>query len=575
MNHNAKQLEQTIRALLEIFNAAYANFVGLVGLPVVTKEGRAAIEPIIAKHSNILQGFRIEWLDLNIYKILQNLDGRDPDTVHAQIVPALTDLIGALIERYRFFLGRGVTLLFDKETRAQIVANTEFLQSIGAWQQLPAEVRHLTEGTEAAEPLPGIPITDVTLRSGHDEITFRPHGTLLGILAPREVPAVPHLIEAVRAALAQPLGAPRLSELATGVSSVTIIVDDHTRPTPTARILPEVLAELFRARVPESTITILVATGMHRPPTADELARIVPSEIAAHVRVVIHNCKEERALVEVGRARSGVPLKIHRTVAEAGLVVAIGMIAPHPYAGFTGGAKSVSPGVAGLETIVANHILNVFPSAGPGQVVGNPVQEDIAHAGRVSKLAFVVNAVMSGTNQVVDVLAGDPFQVTEMGFARAREIYRATYPTKSDVAIVSCGGHPRDANLYLAVRAVKTANLVIRRGGYIVLVAGCAEETGPARFAQVMRHMPLMFEETLREEPEHVIAAHVLKTTKTIVVSCVRPGVFEELGLRHATTVEEALHQVTHELGREPTVLVITNGWTVIPEKTKGRTKHE
>lgn len=569
MNDYKEQLEQTIRALLEIFNAAYANFVGLAGLPVVTKEGRAAIEPVLTKHSDVLQGFRIEWLDLNIYKILQNLDGHEPDAARALIVPALTDLIGALIERYRFFLGRGVKLLFDKETRAQIIANTEFLQSIGAWEHLPDEVRHLTNGAETAEPLQGIPITDITLRSGHDEITFRPSGTLLGILAPREVPAVPNLIEAVRTALAQPLGAKRLSELAAGVSSVTIIVDDHTRPTPTARILPEVLAELFRARVPESAITILVATGMHRPPTAEELARIVPPEIAAHIRVVIHDCKDERALVEVGRARSGVPLKINRAVAEAGLVVAIGMIAPHPYAGFTGGAKSISPGVAGLETIVANHILNVFPSAGPGQVAGNPVQEDIAHAGRAGKLAFVVNAVMSGANQVVDILAGDPFKVTEVGFERAREIYRATYPAKSDVAIVSCGGHPRDANLYLAVRAVKTANLVIRRGGYIVLVAGCAEETGPARFAQVMRDMPLMFEETLHEEPEHVIAAHVLKTTKTIVVSCVRPEVFEELGLRHATTVEDALQQVTNELGREPSVLVITNGWTVIPEKMK------
>jgi hypothetical protein len=318
MNPNTKQLEQTIRALLEIFNAAYANFVGLAGLPVVTKEGRTAIEPIVAKHHNVLQGFRIEWLDLNIYKILQNLDGRDPDTVRAQIVPALTDLIGALIERYRFFLGRGVTLLFDKETRAQIAANTELLQSIGAWEHLPDEVRKLTDNVqEQVTSVASLPLTDITLRSGHDEITFQPRGQLLGILSPREVPAVPNLTESVRAALAQPLGAKPLSELAAGVSSVTIIVDDHTRPTPTARILPEVLAELFRARVPESAITILVATGMHRSPTADELACIVPPEIAAHIRVVIHDCKNEAELVEIGRARSGVPLKVNRAVAEA------------------------------------------------------------------------------------------------------------------------------------------------------------------------------------------------------------------------------------------------------------------
>lgn len=568
MNDDAKQLERAISALLGIFNAAYANFVGLAGLPVVTKEGRAASEPIIAQHSAILQGFRIEWLDLNVYKILQNLAAQEPDAASARVVPALTDLIGALIERYRFFLGRGVALLFDQEMRAQIAANADFLQSIGAWDKLPEQVRAFAVATpEDSAPLAGKSIPEITLRSGHAELAFRPSGRVLGVLSPQDAAPVPNLRDAVCAALANPIGAPRLAELAVGASSVVVIVDDQTRSTPTARILPEVLAELFRARLSELAITILVATGMHRAPNADELARIVPPEIAAHVRVAIHDCKDDAALVAIGRARSGVPLEINRAVAEAGLVVAIGMIAPHPYAGFTGGAKSISPGVAGLETIVANHILNVFPSTGPGKVAGNPVQEDIAHAGRAGKLAFAVNVVLSGTNQVVGVLAGDPFKITETGFDLARKIYRAEYPAKSDVAIVSCGGHPRDANLYLAVRAIKTANLVIRRGGYIVLVAGCAEETGPARFAKVMREMPVMFEATLKEEPEHVIAAHVLKTTKTIVVSCVRSDVFEELGLRHAATVEDALRQIANELGREPSVLVITNGWTVIPER--------
>jgi len=158
--------------------------------------------------------------------------------------------------------------------------------------------------------------------------------------------------------------------------------------------------------------------------------------------------------------------------------------------------------------------------------------------------------------------------VTE-GFQLARQIYRSAYPAKSDVAIVSCGGYPRDANLYMAVRAVKTASLVVRRGGYIVLTAGCEEETGPERFIQVMRDMPLLFEETLKEEPEHVIAAHVLKTTNTMIVSCTPAGVFQSLGLRSTVTVEEALHHIAAGLGRTPSVLVIPNGWAIIPELTK------
>lgn len=570
MDHHAKQLERTISALLEIFNAAYANFVSLAGLPIVTKEGRAAIEPVLARYTTALQGFRIEWLDLNIYKILQNLSTQEVGAAIEIAIPALTDLIAALLERYRFFLGRGVALLFDRETRAQIAANAEFLRRIAAWDKLPIDVRALAvDDRESAAPAQGRRYDKITLPSGRGSIMFRPPGEVLGILSPQDHPAVGDLDAAVRAALANPIGTPRLSELAARADQVVIIVDDQTRPTPTARILPAVLDELAQASLPDSAVTLLVATGMHRAPTADELARIIPPGIAERLRVIIHNCKDDAALVEIGRARSGVPLRINRAVVEAGLVVAVGMIAPHPYAGFTGGAKSISPGVAGLETIVANHTLNVFPSTGPGKVGGNPVQEDIAHAGRAGKLAFAVNAVLTGSNQVAAVLAGDPFKLAEAGFDLARRIYRAEYPAKGDVAIVSCGGHPRDANLYLAVRAIKTANLVIRRGGFIVLVAGCEEETGPARFAKVMRDMPRMFEQTLCEEPEHVIAAHVLKTTKTLVVSSVRPEVFENLGLRHASSVEAAWQQIANELGRPPSVLVITNGWTVIPERTK------
>jgi nickel-dependent lactate racemase len=570
MDKNQKRLERSVSALLEIFNAAFANFVGLAGLPIVTKEGRVAIEPVIAKHSGVLQGFRIAWLDLNVYKILQNLSAHEEDAALALAIPALTDLIAALLERYRFFLGRGVTLLFDKEVRAQIAANVEFLQEIGAWDRLPNQVRAFAaDGGEFIAPAQGIRYEKITLPSGRNSIMFRPLGEVLGVLSPQDHPAVANLDAAVRAALANPIGAPRLAELAAHAAQVVIIVDDQTRPTPTAQILPAVLDELASASLPDFAITLLIATGMHRAPTADELARIVPPDLAEKVRVLIHDCKDADQLVQIGQARSGVPLRINRAVAESDLVIAIGMIAPHPYAGFTGGAKSISPGVAGLETIIANHILNVFPATGPGKIAGNPVQEDITHAGRVGKLAFAINAVLTGSNQVAAVLAGDPFKLTEAGFDLARKIYRVEYPTKSDAAIVSCGGHPRDANLYLAVRAVKTASLVIRRGGFIVLVAGCEEEAGSARFARVMRDLPLTFEQTLKEEPEHVIAAHVLKRTKTLVVSSVRPEVFENLGLRHASTVEAAWQQIANELGRPPSVLVITNGWTVIPEKMK------
>lgn len=570
-NHHDQEaiLQYTVSALLNIFNAAYANFVSLAGLPIATQQGQAVIAPVVEKHSGVLRGFRIEWLDLNVYKILQNLSGQEKIAAQAAAIAALADLINAIIERYRFFLGRGVKVLFDKETRAQIAQNSDFLKRIGAWDTLPAEVRTFDVIQEAIdETVPGKDYDAITLPLGHGEITFRA-AAVQGILTAQDYAPVPDLRTAVRNALVNPQGSPPLSTLAMSAHSAVIIIDDQTRPTPTAAILPLVLQELTRAGISESATTILVATGMHRSPTPEELARIVPANIIGRYRVLIHDCRDNSALMTIGKARSGMPLTVHRAIAEAGIVIAIGMIAPHPYAGFTGGAKSVLPGSAALDVIVANHTLNVFPTTGPGKVAGNPVQEDIEHAGRCSRLAFVVDVVLNGKNEPVAVLAGSPAKVTAGGFQLARQIYRSVYPTKSDVAIVSCGGYPRDANLYLAVRAVKTASLVIRRGGYIVLVAGCEEETGPERFIQTMREMPLLFEETLKEEPEHVIAAHVLKTTNTMIVSCTPAEVFRPLGLRSTATVEDALHQIATELGRTPSVLVIPNGWAIIPELEK------
>lgn len=561
-------LQRAISALLGIFNAAYANFVSLVGLPVATQQGRSVIAPVVEKHSASLRGFRIEWLDLNVYKIMQNLAGEEENAALATVIPALADLINAIIERYRSFLGPSVKLLFDRETRIQIAQNSDFLKRIGIWGALPAEIRTLDMIQEASdETAKGKDYDAITLPFGHGEITFRMAG-VLGILNAQDYTPVSDLGAAVRDALANPLGTPPLSTLAVGAASAIIIVDDQTRPTPTSIVLPLVLQELVQAGVPESATAILVATGMHRAPTAEELARIVPTDVANRYRVIIHNCKDNAALATIAKARSGAPLTINRAITVADIVIAIGMIAPHPYAGFTGGAKSILPGSAALESIIANHTLNVFPTTGPGKIAGNPVQEDIEHAGRCSRLTFIVNIVLNSKNEPVAVFAGDPMKVVTEGFQIARQIYRSLYPAKSDVAIVSCGGYPRDANLYMAVRAVKTASLVIRRGGYIVLVAGCEEEIGPKRFVQVMHDMPLLFEEILNEEPEHVIAAHVLKTTNTITVSRIPPEIFQPLGLRSAVTVEDALHHITTELGRAPSVLVIPNGWAIIPELT-------
>ena len=313
---------------------------------------------------------------------------------------------------------------------------------------------------------------------------------LNGIYTSSLPPPAADEVACVRAALDAPIGSPRLEELAAGKRKVVIIASDHTRPVPSRIIMPQLLERIRRGN-PSAEITILIATGFHRLTTRDELAGKFGDEIVARERIVVHNSSDAASLVEAGTLPSGGRLIVNRLAMEADLLVSEGFIEPHFFAGFSGGRKSVLPGIVSRETVLANHCSEFIqsPFARTGILDGNPIHRDMLHAAEVARLAFAANVVINGEKKIVHAVAGHFRQAHEAGCAWLKDICRVRAPI-SDIVVTSNGGYPLDQNVYQSVKGMTAAEAVCRDGGVIVMVASCADGSGGESFYRNLAASP-------------------------------------------------------------------------------------
>ena len=214
--------------------------------------------------------------------------------------------------------------------------------------------------------------------------------------------------ELVQEALEHPIGTPRLSEMAVGKKNIVVISSDHTRPVPSHIIMPLLLAEIRKGN-PDADITILISTGLHRSTTHEELVDKFGPEIMEKEKVIVHDCDDKDNLVYVGKLPSGGNLILNKIAVEADLLVAEGFIEPHFFAGFSGGRKSVLPGVSSRETVMYNHNSGFIadPHARTGVIEGNPIHNDMLYAARAARLDFIVNVVIDAAHDPVFAVAGD------------------------------------------------------------------------------------------------------------------------------------------------------------------------
>jgi len=301
--------------------------------------------------------------------------------------------------------------------------------------------------------------------------------TLGGVLEPSALPAVPDACAETQRSLAQPVGSPKLHELARAGMKVAIVIDDGSRPTPVASILPAVLDELTRAGVPVNDMCIVPALGVHRAMPLEEMQQRAGTQA---IEFVVHDTDDPAVLADLGSTSRGTPVLINKRVAEADLVVSIGCIEPHIIASFGGGLKNLVPGVAGRATIAHNHALNCQPDTFNmvGQPIErNPMRQDLEEAAlKINKPIFIINAVLNSSLQVVRVVCGDGIAAHRAGVQVSASIYGV--PVKRAADVVIAGSHPMDQDLRQGVKALANNIRAVKRGGVMLTLIRADEGVG-------------------------------------------------------------------------------------------------
>ena len=384
--------------------------------------------------------------------------------------------------------------------------------------------------------------------------------------------------ELVDRAMGAPLNAPSLQELARGKEKVVIIASDHTRPVPSKLIIPRMLEEI-RLGNPDAEITILIATGCHRGTTVEELTDKFGAEVVAREKIVIHDCDDRENLVAIGRLPSGGTCEMNRLAIEADLLVAEGFIEPHFFAGFSGGRKSVLPGVAGRTTVLANHCAEFIdhPCARTGVLEGNPIHEDMLWAAKTAGLAYVVNVVLNGDKKVIFATAGEMESAHREGTAFLSSLC-GVKKAEADVVISTNGGYPLDQNVYQAVKGMTAAEATVKKGGVIIMLAKSNDGIGGDHFyhqladeKDIEKTMALFRSrgrnETVPDQWQTQIMLRVLQRATVIYISEMSDALVEQMHMVPAHSIDEALQKACEILGKEQlTITAIPDGVSVIVE---------
>lgn len=381
----------------------------------------------------------------------------------------------------------------------------------------------------------------------------------------------------VRAAMAAPVGSLPLAQLAKGVPDAVILISDHTRPVPSRYILPHMLAQLRQAS-PDIRITLLVATGCHRGTTPQELRAKLGDEIYRQEHVVVHDCDDAETNVDIGVLPSGARLVLNRLAVETSLLLAEGFIEPHFFAGYSGGRKSVLPGICDRQTVLGNHCAAFIasPYARTGVLDNNPIHVDMLAAVRMAKLQYIVNVVIDAEKQVVAAFAGDAVEAHRAGCDWLAPYCRVAPKRKGDIVITSNGGAPLDQNLYQAAKAASAAEAVAAPGAVLIVCAECADGIGGDDYYYALRDcespaallealMARSPGETLPDQWQYQILARILCKHQLIMVA--QPELEKticEMKMDYAPSLDAALEMARAEKGPGAYVLAVPDGVSVV-----------
>jgi nickel-dependent lactate racemase len=394
------------------------------------------------------------------------------------------------------------------------------------------------------------------------------------VVIPAEMPGIPDERAEIRRALDHPIGTASLSQLARGKSDAVIVINDITRPVPSELMLEELLRDLSQAGIKEDNVTVVIATGNHRPNDEEEIREMIGRDLASRLRVVNHDCDNKSLLTDLGQTDTGLPVWINTLVASASFRIVTGLITPHHGAGYSGGRKSIMPGVAGLETLNRHHSLPIRPyHPALGWMKGNPFHEEAVKVARSVGVDFILNVVKNACGQVVAAVAGELESAHEHGVSLCEKSWQLNLPHAYDIVIVSPGGFPRDIDLHQSQKAMSAAEMVIEKDGVIVLVAECRDGIG--KYADWLKQAGSPREVIQRFECEGFTRDHSSKAFMCaralehyrVYFHCsgIDANELEQMFFRAVPSPQEAIDKAVKEKGTDVRVLVLPQAVSCVP----------
>jgi nickel-dependent lactate racemase len=398
-----------------------------------------------------------------------------------------------------------------------------------------------------------------------------PDKNLVGIPETRQHPGLVNERETILVSLRKPTGSAPLIDRINSNDKVVIIVTDNTRACPEDRILPPVLEEL-ETKISRDNLTIIFALGLHPPLNKKQMVKKLGKDIVEHYRVLNHDIND---CINIGITTRGTPIDVNRRVIEADFRISTGFIEPHFFAGFSGGRKSIAPGVFSVRSAYKNHSRSMLehPLAKTGILKDNPVHEDMIEIAQAAKLDFIVNVLLNKKGEITHVVAGDPVQAHEKGCEIAQEISGARLDRKADITITTNSGAPLDLDLYQSVKGMETASHFTRDDGIIIICSACNEGAGPEEFVKMHRKATSpqeVLDNISDKHPAGVqwqnqILANIQCKNDIYVVSEMDKTIIRDMMMTPFDTFEEALNDAFRRLGKDASIAVIPEGPLVIP----------
>ncbi len=374
----------------------------------------------------------------------------------------------------------------------------------------------------------------------------------------------------VREALKNPIASGSLREIVKPGEKIVIITSDITRPMPTWEVMPAVLDELYAADVLPEDITLVFALGSHRAHTEEEKKHLAGERAYSEIKCVDSDPDD---CVHLGMTVAGTPVDITRIVAEADRRICLGNIEYHYFAGYSGGAKAIMPGVSTPAAIQANHSMMIREKAHAGNIKDNPIRKDLEEAAAMCGVDFIVNVVLNEHKEIIKAVAGDLTEAHREGCRFLDSLYKVKIPERADIVIVSQGGAPKDLNLYQTQKALDNSKHAVKDGGTVILVGSCREGLGQAVFQEWMMEADKP-EDLIRRVKENfrlgghkaAAIAMVMEKADIYLVSEMEREFVKSIFMKPYSNLQKAFDDAMAKYGAESKVIVMPYGGSTLPE---------